>query len=306
MFFKKKEVKEIERKIVNIEKSYVRDLLPIRYPNSNKGTYGTVLNIAGCLMYPGAAFLSSISALKSGAGLCCLATESNTLSIIASNTPDIIYTNLGTSDKYTIPKDAVKNLKDISKYKAVSIGCGLSTERTTRDFVLKFLNKNLKSDKPFVIDADAINILASSDNMPIPVSSVITPHPLELSRIMDMDVEEIQEDRVKAASCAADYLGCVVLLKGKDTVIAAPEEENVYINTTGNSALSKGGAGDILTGMIAGFLAQGLKMQEAVHLAVYLHGRAGEIASNALTEYGVLSSNLINYIPAAIKDLQGY
>ncbi len=306
MFFKKKEVKEIERKIVNIEKSYVRDLLPIRYPNSNKGTYGTVLNIAGCLMYPGAAFLSSISALKSGAGLCCLATESNTLSIIASNTPDIIYTNLGTSDKYTIPKDAVKNLKDISKYKAVSIGCGLSTERTTRDFVLKFLNKNLKSDKPFVIDADAINILASSDNMPIPVNSVITPHPLELSRIMDMDVEEIQEDRVKAASCAADYLGCVVLLKGKDTVITAPEEENVYINTTGNSALSKGGAGDILTGMIAGFLAQGLKMQEAVHLAVYLHGRAGEIASNALTEYGVLSSNLINYIPAAIKDLQGY
>lgn len=306
MFFKKKEIKEIERNIVNIEKSYVRDLLPIRYSNSNKGTYGTVLNIAGCLSYPGAAFLSSISALKSGAGLCCLATESNTLSIIASNTPDIIYTNLGTSDKYTIPKDAAKNLKDISKYKAVSIGCGLSTERATRDFVLKFLNKNLKSDKPFVIDADAINILATSDNMPIPANSVITPHPLELSRIMDMDVEEIQEDRVKAAASAADYLGCMVLLKGKDTVIAAPDEENVYINTTGNSALSKGGAGDILTGMIAGFLAQGLKMQEAVHLAVYLHGRAGEIASNALTEYGVLSSNLINYIPAAIKDLQGY
>lgn len=306
MFFKKKEIKEIERKIVNIEKSYVRDLLPIRYSNSNKGTYGTVLNIAGCLAYPGAAFLSSIAALKSGAGLCCLATESNTLSIIASNTPDIIYTNLGTSDKYTIPKDGVKNLGDISKYKAVSIGCGLSTERTTRDFVLKFLNKNLKSDKPFVIDADAINILASTDNMPIPANSVITPHPLELSRIMDMDVEEIQEDRVKAAASAADYLGCMVVLKGKDTVIAAPDEENVYINPTGNSALSKGGAGDVLTGMIAGFLAQGLKMREAVHLAVYLHGRAGEIGANSLTEYSVLSSNLLNFIPAAIKDLQGY
>ncbi len=306
MFFKKKEIKEIERKIVNIEKSYVRDLLPIRYSNSNKGTYGTVLNIAGCLAYPGAAFLSSIAVLKSGAGLCCLATESNTLSIIASNTPDIIYTNLGTSDKYTIPKDGVKNLGDISKYKAVSIGCGLSTERTTRDFVLKFLNKNLKSDKPFVIDADAINILASTDNMPIPANSVITPHPLELSRIIDMDVEEIQEDRVKAAASAADYLGCMVVLKGKDTVIAAPDEENVYINPTGNSALSKGGAGDVLTGMIAGFLAQGLKMREAVHLAVYLHGRAGEIGANSLTEYSVLSSNLLNFIPAAIKDLQGY
>ncbi len=306
MFFKKKETKEIQRNIINIEKTYVRNLLPIRYSNSNKGTYGTVLNIAGCLSYPGAAFLSSISALKVGAGLCCLATESNVLSIIASNTPDIIFTNLGSSDKYTIPKDAFKILNDITRYKAVSIGCGLSTEKSTRDFVLKFLNKNLNSEKPFVIDADAINILASSDNMPIPANSVITPHPLELSRIMDTPVEEIQEDRVKATCGAADYLGCTVVLKGKDTVIAEPDMENVYINTTGNSALSKGGSGDILTGMISGFLSQGLKMREAVHLAVYLHGRAGEIASNALTEYGVLSSNLINYIPAAIKDLQGY
>ncbi len=306
MFFKKKEIKEIERKVIEIEKSYVRSLLPIRYPNSNKGTYGTVLNIAGCLNYPGAAFLSSISALKAGAGLVCLATESNTLSIVASNTPDIIFTNLGSSDKYTIPKDAIKHLKDISKYKAVSIGCGLSTEKSTADFVLKFLNKNLKSEKPFVIDADAINILAAADKMPIPANSVITPHPLELSRIMDMDVEEIQADRVKAASYAADYLGCMVVLKGKDTIIAAPDEENVYINKTGNSALSKGGAGDILTGMISGFLAQGLKMHEAVHLAVYLHGRAGEIGSTTLTEYSVLSSNLINFIPIAIKDLQGY
>ncbi len=306
MFFKKKEVKEIERNVVEIEKSYARNLLPIRYPNSNKGTYGTVLNIAGCMSYTGAAFLSSISALKVGAGLCCLATESNTLSVIASNTPDIIYTNLGTSDKYTIPKDGVKNLKDISKYKAVSIGCGLSTEKTTRDFVLKFLNKNLKSDKPFVIDADAINILASTDNMPIPAVSVITPHPLELSRIMAMDVEDIQADRIKAAAGAADYLGCMVVLKGKDTVIAAPDEENVYVNKTGNSALSKGGSGDVLTGMITGFLAQGLKLQEAVHLAVYLHGRAGEIGANSLTEYSVLSSNLLNFIPIAIKDLQGY
>lgn len=222
MFFKKKEIKEIERKVIELEKSYARNLLPIRYPNSNKGTYGTVLNIAGCLNYPGAAFLSSISALKVGAGLVSLATESNTLSIVASNTPDIIFTNLGSSDKYTIPKDAIKNLKDISKYKAVSIGCGLSTEKSTRDFVLKFLNKNLKSEKPFVIDADAINILASTDNMPIPTNSVITPHPLELSRIMDISVEEIQEDRIKAASYAADYLGCIVVLKGKNTVIAAP------------------------------------------------------------------------------------
>ena len=306
MFFKKKEIEETKRETVTLEKNFIRNLLPIRYPNSNKGTYGTVLNIAGCLSYPGAAYLSSVSALKAGAGLVCLAGESNTLSIVASNTPDIIFKHLGTAEKFTIPKDGVKILKDISKYKAISIGCGLSTERSARDFILKFLKNNLKSEKPFIIDADAINALASKDNMPIPANAVITPHPLELSRIMDMDVSEIQEDRVKAASSAADYLNCIVVLKGKDTVIAAPVENIAYINPTGNSALAKGGSGDVLTGMIAGFAAQGLKLVDAVLLAVYLHGRAGEIASNTLTEYSMLASNLVNYIPIAIKDLQGY
>jgi len=306
MFFKKKEVEEIKRETVTLEKDFIRNLLPIRYSNSNKGTYGTVLNIAGCLSYPGAAYLSSISALKVGAGLVCLAGESNTLSIVASHTPDIIFKHLGTSEKFTIPKDGVKILKDISRYKVVSIGCGLSTERPVRDFVLKFLKNNLNSDKPFVIDADAINILSSTDSMPIPANTVITPHPLELSRIMDMDTAEIQEDRVKAASCAADYLNCIVVLKGKETVIAAPMENIVYINPTGNSALAKGGSGDVLTGMISGFAAQGLKLYDAVLLAVYLHGKTGEIASNTLTEYGVTASNLVNHIPMAIKDLQGY
>jgi len=304
--FNRKEPVEVKRKIITLEKDYVRNLLPIRYPNSNKGTYGTVLNIAGCLNYPGAAYLSSIAAQKSGAGLTCLATESNTLSIVASNTPDIIFLNLGTTEKFCIPKDAFKILKDISRYKAVSIGCGLSTERSVKDFVLKFLNKNLKSEKPFIIDADAINILAGANSMPIPENSVITPHPLELSRIMDMSVEEIQSDRLKAAAQASDYLGCIVVLKGKETVIASPDASEIYINQTGNSALAKGGSGDVLTGMISGFAAQGLKLLEAVHLAVYLHGLAGELASNTLTEYSVLATNLLNHIPSAIKTLQNY
>jgi len=217
MFFKKKEIEEIERKAITITKEYARNLLPIRYSNSNKGTYGSVLNIAGSLNYPGAAFLSSLSALKVGAGLLCLATESNTLSLVASNTPDITFTNLGTSEKFTISKDSLKILKDISRYKAVSIGCGLTTEKPVKDFVLKFLNKNIEAQAPFIIDADAINILATASSMPIPSNSVITPHPLELSRLMDMSVEDIQEDRIKAAGRAADYLGCIVVLKGKET-----------------------------------------------------------------------------------------
>lgn len=306
MFLKKHEVEEIERNIIELEKGYVRNLLPIRYSNSNKGTYGAVLNIAGSMNYPGAAYLSSISAIKSGAGLVSLASEDSVIKIVASNTPDITFINLGNNEKHTVSKDALKILNDISKYKAISIGPGLSMEKPARDFVLKFLNKNMKSETPFIIDADAINALASTDSMPIPANAVVTPHPLELSRLVNVPVEEIQEDRVKAAANAADYLGCIVVLKGKDTVIASPMDKNVYINKTGNSALAKGGTGDVLTGMISGFTSQGLKLIEAVHLAVYLHGRAGEIASGVLTEYSVLASNLVNYIPSAIKDLQGY
>lgn len=306
MFGRKEEVKKIERETVWLEKTAMRGLLPMRYSNSNKGTYGTVLNIAGCLNYPGAAYLSSIAAVKTGAGLATLATETNTLSVVASNSPDMVFINLGSSDRFTIPKEGVKNLKDILKYRVISIGCGLSTEKTTRDFVLKFLNNNLKSIKPFVIDADAINALASANTMPIPENSILTPHPLELSRIMATSVEEIQADRVKAAAEAADYLGTIIVLKGKETVIAQPDEAAVYINKTGNSALAKGGTGDVLTGMISGLVSQGLKPIDAARLGVYLHGRAGELASEALSEYSVLASNLINFIPLAIKELQGY
>lgn len=306
MFLKKHEVEEVQRNTIELEKGYIRSLLPIRYSNSNKGTYGAVLNIAGSGNYPGAAYLSSVSALKAGAGLVSLASENSVIQIVASNTPDITFINLGSTDRRTVSKDALKILNDISRYKAVSIGPGLSMEKPARDFVLKFLNKNINADTPFIIDADAINALSSADSMPIPANSVVTPHPLELSRLVNIPVEEIQEDRVKAAANAADYLGCIVVLKGKDTVIASPSDNNVYINKTGNSALSKGGTGDVLTGMISGFAAQGLKLLEAAQLAVYLHGRAGELASCVLTEYSLLASNLINYIPSAIKDLQGY
>lgn len=306
MFLKKKEIKEVERNIITITKEQARNLLPIRYSNSNKGTYGSVLNIAGSANYPGAALLSSVSALKAGAGLVCLASEGGTIAAAASNTPDITFLQIADADKRTVSKDSIKFLKDISRYKAVSLGCGMSIEKPAVDFVLKFLNKNIKSDKPFIIDADAINALGTASSMPIPANAVVTPHPLELSRLMDMDVEEIQSDRLRAACMAADYLGCIVVLKGKETVIAAPMEADAYINPTGNSALAKGGSGDVLTGMITGFAAQGLKLIEACILAVYLHGRAGELASNVLSEYSVLASNLINYIPAAIKDLQGY
>lgn len=280
----------------------VSKLLPLRYQNSNKGTYGTVLNIAGCAMYPGAAYLSSVAALKSGAGLVKLATETSTIGLVASQTPDVTYIDLGHSEYSTIPKDALKILKDIEPYRAVSIGCGLSTANVTKEFVINFLTKIIKNQIPVIIDADAINILSTASKMPIPLNSIITPHPLELSRLMDVSIQEIQAARIRWAKESAKYLDCIVVLKGKNTVIAVPNGQT-FVNPTGNSSLSKAGAGDILTGMIAGFAAQGVKLEDAACLACYLHGRMGEMASLTLSEYSVLASNLINFIPFAIKEI---
>ena len=151
-----------------------------------------------------------------------------------------------------------------------------------------------------VIDADAINAIAAAKYFNFPMNSVITPHPAELSRLMGVSVDEIQQNRAKWAWEASKEFDCIVLLKGHETVISVPNGR-IFINHTGNSALSKAGSGDVLTGMIAGFCAQGLSIESASCVAVYLHGLAGEFAARNLSEYSVLATDLIKHIPLAIK-----
>ena len=284
-----------------ITREYVKHLLPLRAINSHKGTYGTVLNIAGSLQVPGAAYLSSISALKVGAGLVTLGTATSVIPIVASLAPEITYLNLGESDYFSIPKDGNKYIQ--MKPNAISIGCGLGLLGGTKEFILNFLSKHEDDETPIIIDADAINAISSSIIKKFPLNSVITPHPMELSRLIKVPVEEIQEHRVMYAWESAKQFECMVILKGYETVIAIPNGK-IFVNTTGNSSLSKGGSGDILTGMIAGFAAQGLKLEDASALSVYLHGIAGEVAGQAFSPRCVLATNVLNGISPAIKDLE--
>ncbi len=288
--------------ITNLNKEIVAKFLPQRIQISNKGTYGNVLNIAGSMFYPGAAYLSSISALKAGAGATMLATASDVIPLVAANSPDITFLDLGQSPLGTIPKDGIKYLNSVANSHAISIGCGLSTLGGTKNFVMNFLKNNIDTQIPIVIDADAINILASENKKIFPLNSIITPHPLELSRLLEIDVKEIQSNRIKWAWEASKYFDCIVLLKGHESIIAIPNGK-IFINPTGNSALSKAGAGDVLTGMIAGFCAQGATLENSACLAAYLHGLCGEIASRTQGEYSVLASNLPNVIPMAIKEI---
>ncbi|MBQ8848571.1 MAG: NAD(P)H-hydrate dehydratase [Candidatus Gastranaerophilales bacterium] len=281
-------------------KEVILNMLPKRVQNSHKGTYGHVLNIAGSSQYQGAAYLSSLSALKVGAGHCMLASCSDVINTVASKTPDVTYLDLGQSTYGTIPKDAIKFISAIANYDVVSIGCGLNLIGGVNEFVLNFLKKNKNSYTPIIIDADAINACAQAKAFNFPLNSIITPHPMELSRLMGVDVQEIQMNRAKWAWEASKEYDCIVLLKGHETVIAVPSGK-IFINHTGNSSLAKAGSGDILTGMIAGFCAQGISLETSACCATFLHGLAAEIASKSLTEYCVLASDLIKYIPFALK-----
>ncbi len=285
-----------------LNKDLILNLLPKRAQNSHKGTFGHVLNIAGSTHYPGAAYLSSISALRVGAGHCMLASCTDVIDNIASNTCDITFLDLGQSNYGTIPKDAIKFVSGAANYNVVSIGPGLNQTGGVSEFVCAFFKKNKDSYTPIVIDADAINILALKAMFELPMNSIITPHPMELSRLLGVDIKELQKNRARYAYQASKELDCIVLLKGHQSVIAIPSGK-IFINQTGNSALAKAGSGDVLTGMIAGFAAQGASLEAAACLGVYLHGLAGELASKTLSEYGVLASDLLRYIPLAFKSV---
>lgn len=281
----------------------VKALMPQRPQQSNKGTFGKVLNIAGSIEYQGAAYLSSVAPLKTGAGLVTLATIEPLINNLAGNCPWVTFYPLRDYYKKCIASDAFGDvLNIIENYNVLSVGPGLSDTAATNAFVddlIKYLNKN---NKKTVIDADAINVLSKSELSSFPSDSVITPHPVELSRLINTPVKDIQNDRIKYAKLTAEKFGCCVVLKGNQTVVCTKDLE-VFVNTSGNSALAKAGSGDVLTGIISDLMAQGVSVENAAKLGVYLHGLCGELASQDLSLYSVLATDQIDYIPQAIKKI---
>jgi len=297
---------------MNYNEQYIKTLLPKRAQDSHKGTFGHVLNIAGSGFYSGAAYFSSLAPLKVGCGKSTLASCRSVVKTVSTLSPDIILLPLEETSSRTISNKSTKILTPLLEdYQAISIGCGLSTEKETAKFFKNFLgilSKSTIPPTPLLIDADGLNILSkitlsvTPTMANLPKNTILTPHPLELSRLMDVSVNNILlQPEFWAKKCCEKY-DCITVLKTHKTVVA-DNKGHLYINNTGNSALAKGGSGDVLAGMITGFLAQGLQPFEACILAVYLHGKTGEIASEELTEYSVLASDLLNYIHFAIREI---
>ena len=272
--------------------------MPARKQNSNKGTFGKVLNFAGSKNYIGAAYLSTISPLKVGAGFVALASDKEIIRSVSALLPEAVYLS---------HKEGISQIKDFS---VVLIGCGLGGNPKLFKEVIK------RAAMPTVIDADGLNILAklSTTLTPHPNlapsgsllkerehSLIITPHPLEAARLLGCELKDVLSDLEGSARKLTEKYNCVTVLKTHRTIIC--DRDNFFINQYGNSALAKAGSGDVLAGIIAGLLAQNVSPFEAAKLGVYLHSRTGEIASEELSEYSVMASDLPQYLHRAIKEI---
>jgi len=261
----------IESRREVITKHHVMRLLPVRFDDSHKGTYGSTLIIAGSRNYSGAPLLTALGAAATGVGLVYVAVPEGLSTVITTHAPELI--------AIPVPGDhhSLKTLEAVSpildRVSSIAVGPGLGRSSETLPLVLRLL----EMDKKLIIDADALNLLSNSDSdtWRAKYDVLITPHPGEFARLTKKSTKETKNNYALAEKYA-ELHGVNVALKGPTTVVT--NGERTYFNVLGNSSLAKGGSGDVLTGLIAGFAAQGIGTFEAATLSVFLHGRAAEVS----------------------------
>jgi hydroxyethylthiazole kinase-like uncharacterized protein yjeF len=277
--------------------------LPDRPEGANKGTFGQVVVVAGSLGYTGAPYLTATAAARAGAGYVRLLAAETIYPILAMKCAEVVVTQVPEVAPGTLGHAGLESLQRYcASADACVIGPGLGREYSTRRLVIDLLGQ-MKA--PAVVDADALNALAEQRKLlpRLRARLVLTPHPMEMSRLTGLKVDEIQADREAVASRFAQEWGQVVVLKGSHTVVAAPDG-TVRVNPHSNPALATAGTGDVLAGIIGGLLAQGLEVFEAAVTGVFLHGAAGDEATARLGDAGVLASDLLPLIPVTIRDLK--
>lgn len=279
----------------------VMDKLPTRPADSHKGSFGQILLVAGSLGMTGAALMAAKSCLRSGAGLAVVATCKSLLPHLPGE--ELIYRGLKETEAGTISPDAMSDIEhEMERAEVMVIGPGLSSNEETIQFVQELIKKVRCS---CVIDADGLNALSQNPKVLAEAEGgfIFTPHPKELSRLMGKTVKEIQSDRIRSAQEAAKRFGATIVLKGAHTVVATPDDD-VFIVPTGNSGMATAGSGDVLSGIIAGLLAQGMNRTWAAVAGAYIHGAAGDIASAELGEDGMIASDLMDCVPIVMKMLR--
>jgi hydroxyethylthiazole kinase-like uncharacterized protein yjeF len=283
-----------------LTRASMRELVTPRTPDSHKGDYGRVLVVAGSRGKTGAAHLAAVGALRSGAGLVTVATPATCQAVVSAMGPEYMTEALDETDDGVDPEE-VDRVLEIAR-DVIAIGPGLGQATATREFIRQLVDR---ATMPLVVDADGLNAfagdperLAGREGRDI----IITPHPGEMARLVGMSTEEVQSSRLEIARNFAVGHHAFVVLKGHRTLIATPDGK-VFINPTGNPGMATGGTGDVLTGMIAAWLAQLLDAEAACKLAVYLHGMAGDLAEADEGEVAMTSADVAGHLGDAMLEL---
>jgi NAD(P)H-hydrate epimerase len=293
------------------EKDDISRLIPERPRYSHKGTYGHVLLIAGSKGKTGAALMAARSCLRSGAGLVTIGVPDSLVNTFQSRVTEVMILPLPDKGNGTLSEKAIGPILDFIKKRAsvLAIGPGISVDEEISRLVNRLV---LESNVPLVIDADGLNAISGKPSVlkksrkPV----ILTPHPGEMARLIHdsrpclpagrFTIHDIERDRINTALAFSKKTGTCLVLKGVPTIIAGPGEE-AFVNSTGNSGMATAGTGDVLTGMISAFLAQGLTAQKASILGVYLHGLIGDSVAQKKGKHSLIASDIINAIPSVFK-----
>jgi hydroxyethylthiazole kinase-like uncharacterized protein yjeF len=288
-----------------LEPQDVASAFPRRDPAAHKGTFGHVLVIAGSVGKTGAAALASLAALRVGAGLVTLAIPHSLNDALEVKLTEVMTEPVAETEARSIGQEALDRLLHLAAGKsAVALGPGLGTHPSTQKLVHELLSC---LQLPVVLDADGINALAGRADFLARVAApvIVTPHPGELSRLLDIPRDEVLRKRFPLAQDAASRLNVTLVLKMAHTVVASPTRQAVLV-PTGNPGMATGGTGDVLTGLIAGLLAQGIAPGLAAQAGAYVHGLAGDLAAARLGQEAMLAGDLLNHVPDAIRQVKGH
>ncbi len=282
--------------------------VPSRPPASHKGTYGRVLVVAGSTGMTGAAALASEAALRAGAGLVTLATPKHLNPILEGLLPEVMTLPLPETDAGSLSVSATSAILEFAeKTKSVlAIGPGLSQHPDTVRLVHQLVRENREQalNLRMVVDADGLNALSQAPEVIslLDKEAILTPHPGEMSRLTGSSVPSLEADRIRTAQQFASEHDLTLVFKGAPTVTGLANGD-VWINSTGNSGMATGGMGDVLTGIIAGLMAQGVSSERAAALGVYIHGLAGDMTAEVFGMHGLIASDVLKAVPRAISSL---
>jgi NAD(P)H-hydrate epimerase len=304
----------------------IKKILPERPLDAHKGTFGSALIIAGSVNFTGAAFLAGMAAYRVGTGLVTLAVPSPLHESLAGQFPESTWLLLP-HEIGVISADAARIVRgQIQRYSALLIGPGFGLEDTTGEFLSRLFTQGssgIKGDigfvhgtkmdfednnieKPIVLDADGLKLMAKITNWPklLPPATILTPHPGEMAVLTGLSIEEIQADRIKTATKYSSKWGHVVVLKGAFTIIAAPDGQ-IAVVPIASPALARAGTGDVLAGLIVGLRAQGVDAFQSACAGAWIHATAGVLAAKQMgNTASVIASDVLKAVPQVITDLQ--